>query len=206
MTLGNAGRRVLLAGALSAVALLPAAACGKPAREREMPPTRASAPRAAPDPAAPTRPRPPEGRERPRPGDADATDRDLPGDRFERHPMGGYRYNASREERRQAKAHARLRALARELPSLAPEALLRKFAVADQGHFWNPTGVDYYVFRDQTPLIERELRRRGEAARVALRRCAGDRRYVFTGSAGPPLTLGEICSRLLGALPGAARP
>jgi hypothetical protein len=130
----------------------------------------------------------------------DPVDTDLPGDRFAVNPMGAYRYNASREERRQARAAVTLEALRRKLATLAPEAIIGTFELAGPDELWNPVGVRYYELRDATPIIAAELRRRGEAARPALRACVGDRRLIFTGSAGPLLSLGAFCSELLEAL------
>lgn len=114
--------------------------------------------------------------------------------------MGANRYNASLEARRIARAQEILERLRQELPGRTPDELIAHIDLADPQAIWNPTGVRYYVLRDQTPLIAAELRRRGEAARPTLARCAKDRRQIFTGSAGPGLTLGSFCQALLQAL------
>lgn len=130
-------------------------------------------------------------------------DRELPGDVYRVNPMGGYRYNASRDQRRQARARVLLARMAATLKTKTPAELVRMFAAAGLGEFMNPTGVRYYVLREGNKLIEAELQRRGAGARKTLVKCSADRRHLFTGSAGPLRRVSEVCSRLLQRLPPA---
>lgn len=122
--------------------------------------------------------------------DIDATTR--PRDRFEEHAKLG-RINASLEERRRAAADVVLEQVRARLPSLTPEQLLAGLRTSE------PTNaVAYYVWRDGNIFIERELRRRGNAAAAALIAHSNDERRVWTGGSGENLKVGQLCERILG--------
>lgn len=137
-------------------------------------------------------------------GDRDY-DQNLPGDKFERHPMGGHIYNRTREERRHRRAVKILARMKAGLHKKKPKQLIEMILSCDKCFGWTIEGVDYYVRREGNRLIERELQRRGATIRPTLVKCVTDRRRIFTGYAGPPDTIGRMCKRLLDKVDKARR-
>ena len=122
---------------------------------------------------------------------------ELPGDEYRESTKIG-RYNASREQRRRARAREILDEMREVLPTKSDEELIDMLWTGSGGY----SGVAHYVASGGNLAIEGELQRRGETARAALEANHGDPRPLYTGPSGPPDSVGHMCRRLLDRLPG----
>jgi hypothetical protein len=100
--------------------------------------------------------------------------------------------NKSRLAREIELAHELLPTIKARLTQMSARELLdsiKTFPYAEYGSF---PGVAYYIYRDGNQMVIRELARRRQDELKSLRPFREDRREVFTGDSGPPLSIGDL--------------
>lgn len=120
-----------------------------------------------------------------------AAECDLPSDEWETLPKIG-RTNRTRGAREGSLALELLEGLKPLLPKMSVRELiasLKTFPYPEYGSF---PGVEYGVFEGGNDMIIEELKRRPRSELDVLKPFRQDRRAVWTGDAGPPLSVGEL--------------
>jgi hypothetical protein len=122
-----------------------------------------------------------------------AVERDLPGDKW---ITGGAtrpgRYNVSRSGREADLAHELLLAAEPKVRAMSARQLLDSLKTFPYPEYDSFPGVAGYVYRDGNQMILHELNSKPMADLQTLRAFRDDRRSVFTGDNGSPLSVGEL--------------
>jgi hypothetical protein len=119
-----------------------------------------------------------------------AAECDLPNDKWETHPKMGH-FNRSRSGREIDLAHELLPDTKPRLSQMSARELLNSLKTFPHLEYGSFPGVAYYVYRDGNKLIMEELSLRSQELKT-LRGFRDDLRSVFTGIAGPGLSIGEL--------------
>ena len=119
-------------------------------------------------------------------------ERDLPTDKWETLPKIGHT-NRSRSAREIDLAHELLPTIRPRTAKMSARELLESLKTFPYpGLYDSFPGVAYYIYRDGNQMLIKELASRSASELNSLRSYRDDRREVFTGDSGPPLSVGDL--------------
>ena len=120
-----------------------------------------------------------------------AAECDLPTDKWETLSKIG-RTNRSRCAREGSLGIELLEKIKPQLPGMSVRKLLDSLKTFPYPGYGSFDGVEYAVYQGGNEMIIEELKRRPKSQLAALTPFREDRRAIWTGDSGPPLSVGEL--------------